>query len=70
MNSNHNCIETIDQIKIELIKRRLSQRALARELGISPQLLSGVLTRKITSLPVEIKLIQWLRHHDTRTQII
>lgn len=54
-------MEIIDQIKIELIKRRMSQRTLARELGISPQLLSGVLTRKIRSLPVEIKLIRWYR---------
>lgn len=60
MNSNPNCTETIDEIKIELIKRRLSQRTLARELGISPQLLSGVLNRTIRSLPVEIKLINWL----------
>ncbi|MDY0104269.1 MAG: helix-turn-helix domain-containing protein [Lentimicrobium sp.] len=64
-------METITQIKLELIKRCMSQRTLARELGISPQLLSGVLNGTITSLPVEIKLIQWYRKlNDTRTPII
>ncbi len=64
-------METITQIKLELIKRRMSQRTLARELGISPQLLSGVLNGTITSLPVEIKLIQWYRKlNDTRTPTI
>ena len=55
-------MDIIDQIKLELITRRMSQRTLSRILGISPQLLSGVLTRKITSLPVEIKLINWYRN--------
>lgn len=62
-------METITQIKLELIRRRMSQRTLARELGISPQLLSGVLNGTITSLPVEIKLIQWyrqLKNDDTQ----
>lgn len=49
------------QIKMKLTELNLSQSDLARELGISKQLLSGVLTGAIKSLPVDIKLIQWLR---------
>lgn len=57
-NLNYKC-EVIDQIKLYLTEHRISQRELARELGISKQLLSGVLTRRIRSLPVEIKLMRW-----------
>ena len=49
------------QIKIRLTELSLSQSDLARELGISKQLLSGVLTGSIKSLPIDIKLINWLR---------
>lgn len=49
------------QIKNKLLELNLSQRDLAQQLNISPQMLSGVLTGAIQSLPVEIKLITWLR---------
>jgi len=54
-------MESIDQIKSELLARNMTQRQLADELEISYQLLSGVLNRTITSLRVEILLIEWLK---------
>ena len=65
-------MESIDQIKYELTKRGMTQRQLAQILGISYKLLSGVINRSITSLRVEILLIEWLRDspYDSRTSII
>jgi len=54
-------MESIDQIKSELARLSMTQRDLAKILGISYQLLSGVLNRTITSLRVEILLIEWLK---------
>lgn len=59
---------TPEQIKIELIRRNMSQRDLARELKLSPQLISGVLTGSIHSIPTLVKIITYLRNHDPRTQ--
>lgn len=57
-----------EQIKIELIKRNMSQRDLARELNLSPQLISGVLTGSIHSIPTLVKIITYLRNNDTATK--
>lgn len=51
----------VEEIKVELVKLNMSQSDLARELGISRQMLSGVMNYTISSLPVEIKLTQWLK---------
>lgn len=48
----------------------LSQADICRALGLSPQLVSGVVTGRIKSLPTEIKILKYLydlQLHDTRT---
>ncbi len=45
----------------QLRKCGISQADLARALRLSPQLISGVLTGRIRSLPTEIKIIKYLR---------
>lgn len=58
-------MEIIEQIKIYLTANHISQRTLAQELGISKQLLSGVLNRTLKSFPTEIKLMRWYNSHIT-----
>ena len=57
-------------LKIELIRLKLSQRDLSRALNLSPQLISGVVTGRIKSLPTEIKIIKYLREYEVRTRVI
>ena len=50
----------LSDIRNQLRERGISQADLARALSLSPQLISGVLTGRIRSLPTEIKIIKYL----------
>lgn len=43
----------------------LSQADICRALGLSPQLVSGVVTGRIKSLPTEIKILKYIKYYDT-----
>lgn len=51
----------LSDIRAILRDRGISQADLARALRLSPQLISGVLTGRIRSLPTEIKILKYLR---------
>ena len=51
----------IQEIKILMIRHGVKQIDLVRQLNLSPQMVSGVLTGRIRSLPTEIKILTYLR---------
>lgn len=60
----------LTHIREQLRERSISQADLARALHLSPQLISGVVTGRIRSLPTEIKIITYINLYDTRTRTI
>ena len=54
-------IKMIQEIKILMIRHGVKQIDLVRQLNLSPQMVSGVLTGRIRSLPTEIKILTYLR---------
>lgn len=52
--------EQTKAVKIKLIESGEKQKFLARKLKITPQKLNNVLNRKLESIGVERKIIEWL----------
>lgn len=54
-----------DEVKLKLLKLNMSQRDLAAALNVSYKMLNAFLNHSAVSLPIEIKLIQWLKKPET-----